>query len=117
MSPLRLRMLEHMQLKHYSPSTIKNYLAQVSYFARYLGKSPDLGTLEEVAVYLLHLSKERGLSQSQLNSAYSGIKVLFVQVLDRAWDSRLLPRSRREKRLPSVLSAAEAQALVNAPKI
>lgn len=31
MSPLRLRMLEYMQLKHYSPSTIKNYLSQVSH--------------------------------------------------------------------------------------
>jgi hypothetical protein len=40
MSPLRLRMLEYMQLKHYSPTTIKNYLSQVSHFARYLGKSP-----------------------------------------------------------------------------
>lgn len=116
MSPLRIRMLEYMQLKHYSPSTIKNYLAQVSYFARYLGKSPDLGTLEDVAAYLLHLNLERQLSQSQLNSAYSGIKLLFVQVLGREWDSRLLPRSRREKRLPAVLSVVEALALVNTPR-
>ena len=116
MSPLRLRMLEYMQLKHYSPTTIKNYLSQVSHFARYLGKSPDLGTLEDVAAYLLHLNLERRLSQSQLNSAYSGIKVLFVQMLGREWDSRLLPRSRREKRLPAVLSAVEALTLVNTPR-
>ena len=89
MSPLRLRMLEYMQLKHYSPTTIKNYLSQVSHFARSLGTSPDLGKLEEVAAYLLHLNLERRLSQSQLNSAYSGIKVLFVQILGREWDSRL----------------------------
>ncbi|MBK8196566.1 MAG: tyrosine-type recombinase/integrase [Lewinellaceae bacterium] len=56
------------------------------------------------------------LSQSQLNSAYSGIKLLFVQVLGREWDSRLLPRSRREKRLPAVLSVVEALALVNTPR-
>lgn len=116
MSPLRLRMLEYMQLKHYSPSTIKNYLNQVSRFARHLDKSPDLGSLEDVAAYLLHLNLERRLSQSQLNSAYSSIKVLFVQVLGREWDSRLLPRSRREKRLPAVLSAVEALALVNTPR-
>ena len=116
MSPLRIRMLEYMQLKHYSPATIKNYLSQVSHFARYLGKSPDSGTLEDVATYLLNLNLERRLSQSQLNSAYSGIKVLFVQVLGREWDSRLLPRARREKRLPAVLSSVEALALVNTPR-
>ncbi len=109
-------MLEYMQLKHYSPSTIKNYLSQVSHFARYLGKSPDSGSLEDVAAYLLHLNVERRLSQSQLNSAYSGIKMLFVGVLGREWDKRLLPRARREKRLPAVLSAVEALALVNTPR-
>jgi site-specific recombinase XerD len=109
-------MSDYMQLKHYSPRTIKTYLVQVSNFARYLGKSPDLGTLEEVAAYLLHLNTARGLSQSLLNSVYSSIKLLFVDVLGREWDSRLLPRSRREKHLPEVLSASEAQALVNAPR-
>jgi integrase/recombinase XerD len=108
-------MLEHMRLRHYSPRTIKSYLAQVTAFARHLGRSPDMATLEDVASYLLHL-EERGLSQSLLSNAYSGIKVLFVAVLDRSWDRRILPRSRREKRLPAVLSAEEALALVNAPQ-
>ncbi len=52
MSPLRIRMLEYMQLKHYSPATIKNYLSQVSHFARYLSKSPDLATLVFIPEYL-----------------------------------------------------------------
>jgi integrase/recombinase XerD len=84
MSPLRLRMLEHMRLRHYSPRTIKSYLAQVAAFARHLGRSPDTATLEEVSAYLLCL-EERGMSQSLLSNAYSGIKMLFVAVLDRAW--------------------------------
>jgi site-specific recombinase XerD len=108
-------MLEYMRLRHYSPRTIKSYLAQVAAFARHLDRSPDTATLEEVSAYLLHL-EERGMSQSLLSNAYSGIKVLFVAVLDKAWDARILPRSRRERRLPAVLSAQEALALVNAPQ-
>lgn len=115
MTPLRKRMLDYMHLKHYSASTIKSYISHVALFARYIGKSPELSTLEEVSGYLLHLSEERKLSQSLLNAAYSAIKVLLEQVLGREWDTRMLPRSRREKTLPQVLSAADALKIVNAP--
>ncbi|MBX2929000.1 MAG: tyrosine-type recombinase/integrase [Saprospiraceae bacterium] len=56
------------------------------------------------------------MAQSFLNSAYSGIKVLLVQVLGREWDTRILPRARRVKLLPGVLSVSEALSIVNAPK-
>lgn len=58
MTPLRRRMADYMHLKHFSPRTIKIYLNQVSQFAKYLGKSPEEATLEDVATYLLHLSRE-----------------------------------------------------------
>ncbi len=109
-------MLDYMQLKHYSASTIKSYLNQVAAFSVYLGKSPEQASLEEVAGYLLHLINEKHLSQSAVNSAYSGIKVLLAEVLGREWDSRILPRSRRVKRLPDVLSVSEVLSIVNAPK-
>ncbi|MBX2929474.1 MAG: transposase [Saprospiraceae bacterium] len=85
MKPLRKRMLDYMQLKHYSASTVKSYIHQVAAFSKYIGKSPEIASLEEVSEYLLHLANDKGMSQSFLNSAYSGIKVLLVQVLGREW--------------------------------
>lgn len=116
MTPLRRRMLDYMHLKNYSKSTIRSYINHVKDFACHLGKSPESATFEEVSAYLLHLTEDRGLSQSNLNGAYSGIKVLFTGVLGRAWDLNKLPRSRREKTLPAVLSVEQAQGLVNAPR-
>ena len=40
MTPLRLRMTEDMQVRHFSPRTQDAYLQQVSLFARHFGQSP-----------------------------------------------------------------------------
>lgn len=113
MTPLRRRMADYMQLKHFSPRTIKTYLNQVSQFAKYLGKSPEEATLEDVATYLLHLSRERSLSQSFINAAYSAIRLLLEEILGQVWDRRLLPRARKEKSLPRVLSPEDALRIIN----
>ena len=42
MTPVRQRMTEDMQVRNLSPHTQTSYVQQVSLFARYFGKSPEL---------------------------------------------------------------------------
>jgi hypothetical protein len=44
-------MKEDMQVRNLSPHTQDSYLRQVSQFARYFGKSPDLLGLEDIRTY------------------------------------------------------------------
>jgi hypothetical protein len=59
-TPLRQRMLQELQRRNYSPSTIRNYLGAVRQFAEHFHRSPEqLGPehLRRCQVFLLQEKK------------------------------------------------------------
>jgi hypothetical protein len=59
---LRQRMLEDLQIRRYSPTTIRIYLRAVAEFAQHFGKPPDQLGAEHIRLYQLFLNKEKKLS-------------------------------------------------------
>ena len=111
MGQLRDRMIRDMQIKGYSPYTQDAYLRGATEFVRYFHLSPeDLGQ-EEVRTYLHHLVIDRKVSQSYLGQVYSGLKFLFQTTMRRDWVDWRIPRARRGKTLPVVLSKEEIRRL------
>ena len=47
-SPLRQRMIEDMRMRKFGEKTQTHYLRAVRQFAKYLGRSPDTATTEEL---------------------------------------------------------------------
>jgi site-specific recombinase XerD len=113
MTTLRKSTLEYMQLKDYAPSTIRSYIRYLSRYSQHFGCCPSELRLQDAAQYLLYLKQERKLSASSLNAAYSALKILYVHVLKRPWDSSILPRPRRRKSLPYILSKDEVNRILN----
>lgn len=115
MSKLRKKMVAQMERANYSTSTINSYVYAVQCLALHYGACPSTLSDEQIGEYLNSLW-ERKYSWSTINAYYSGIKWLYEQVLDRPWNQRLLPRPRREKRLPQILSQEEVKRLLEATK-
>ena len=64
MTRLRQRVLEDLQIRHYSPNTVRAYIHSIAEFAKHFGKSPDLLGAEQIREYQLYLIKEKRVSLS-----------------------------------------------------
>ena len=60
-SPLRQRMIEEMCMRQLAPKTREAYIRAVVHFTRYLRRSPDTATAEELRDYQLHCVKQGDL--------------------------------------------------------
>ena len=97
-SPLRQRMTDDMRMRQLSPKTQAGYLRIVREFARYLKRSPDTATIEDLRNYQLYLV-DRGTSPVSLNAAITGLKFFFEITL---YKPELMAR-RQPVRVPRVL--------------
>lgn len=64
MTTLRQRMLENLQIRNYSPTTIRLYLRSVAKFAKHFHRPPDQLGPEHIRQYQLFLIKDNRASQS-----------------------------------------------------
>ena len=102
-SPLRQRMIDDMMMRKLSPKTQYQYIRSVKNLTRYLGRSPDTATAEDLRKYQLHLGSD-DVSCITLNANLTGLKFFFVTTLDRADVLTKISTVPVPRKLPVVLS-------------
>ncbi len=105
-SPLRQRMIEDMTLRKLSFKTQSSYILAVVKLTRFIGRSPDTASAEDLRLFQLHMS-ESGVSNVTINTTLTGLKFLFEVTLD---DLRVMKKTSRvyqPRNLPVVLSQEE----------
>jgi integrase/recombinase XerD len=110
MTPLRRRYIDDLRLKNFAASTINVYVHAVARFARHFGKSPERLDAEDVRTYIVH-QLNKGLARGSCVVIRAALRHLFEDTLRRPHSMVLVPRPRRERRLPVVLSLEEVQRL------
>jgi integrase/recombinase XerD len=110
-SPLRVRMIEDMRMRKLERRTQEGYVRGVCRLAKYLGRSPQTATAEDLRRFQLHLV-EAGVSPITLNATLTAVKFLFQITLDRPHVVSKLRRVRVEQKLPVVLSLEEVALLI-----
>lgn len=104
--------VQEMNLRGFSQSTVESYLYYVEDFIRFAKKSPKEATSNDIKNYLGHLIKQNR-SSSTINLAYSALYFYFGKVLRRKFFINM-PRSKKEKKLPVVLTKEEVLKILGA---
>ncbi|MCI5223401.1 MAG: integrase [Candidatus Electrothrix sp. AR4] len=97
-----------MRLRRYSQNTINTYTSALARFlAFHADKKPEEIKPEQIRTYILYLVEKAKVSGSYQNQAVNAIRLWFEGVLGQTLDPVVIPRPKREKKLPDVLSEEE----------
>ena len=114
MTDLRQRMLEELQRRNYSASTIRSYILTVKQFAEYFGKRPDSLGATHVQRFQWYLLQERKLDPGTVEMRMSALRFFFKKMLKRRdmhFDD--LPFPKTPRKLPTVLSPEEVRRMID----
>ena len=102
------------KLRHYSRKTLKTYADWGRKFQRHLtDKPPEELTSLDVKEYLTHLAVKQHVASSTQNQAFNALLFLFRHVLKKDFgDQRDVPRAKKSKYIPVVLSRAEIDTII-----
>ena len=105
---------DEIQLRQYSPRTLKTYTHWVRKFQAYLkSKSPDSINSAYAKNFITHLAVEKQVSASTQNQAFNSLLFFFRHVLKRDFGNfNNVPRAKRTKYTPTVLSRKEIDAII-----
>src|ERR1019366_230485 len=78
-------MLDELQRRNYSQSTVRSYIFAVEDFTRYFHRSPERLGPEHIRQYQAYLFRERKLSPGTIQGRTAALRFLFVKTLRRPY--------------------------------
>ena len=109
------QMKDELILKGYSSKTVRSYLGHFRRFEEFLDKPVTDINADNIKSYMYYLIHDKETSHSFANQALSSIKFLWIYILNRSdVEIEMLPRPKKEFRLPNVLSKEDVSHILNA---
>jgi integrase/recombinase XerD len=90
-------MLEELELRHYSPNTIRCCVGVVAEFARYFHRSPHLLRPEHIRQYQAYLFRERKLDPGTVTQLLAALRFFFLKTLKKPWGTDQTPPFRTQE--------------------
>lgn len=108
---------DYMLLKNFSKHTISAYLSNFSKYYEWcmLHQKTEIYDQLTVRAYLIELTRA-GKKWQTINNHYSAMRKLFREVLELEWSVKKLPRPRKERHLPEMISKQEVLRIIQSCK-
>ena len=104
MTQLRKMMLEELQRRNYSQTTVNGYLKVVTAFAEYFHRPPDRLGPEQIRAYQVYLLTEKKLNARTVGHHTAALRFFFCKTLKRAYPIEEVPYPKASRRLPIILT-------------
>src|SRR5947209_13844609 len=106
-------MLEELQRRNYSQTTVTGYIRTVADFAKYFQRPPDQLGPDEIRTYQLHLLKDRKQGPRTVGTQTAALRFFFCKTLKRNYPVEEVPYPRAPRKLPIILTQEEAFRLID----
>ncbi|MCG6169737.1 tyrosine-type recombinase/integrase [Leptospira sanjuanensis] len=114
MGELALRdWIKNLRMRNSSRRTIQSYYSNVVSFLRWIGKEPKDVLKKDVHSFLEFSFLQKKLSPATITARIQALNSLFGAYLGKPW-FRDLPRPKRERKLPDILSTFEVSNILGA---
>ena len=104
----------HLTLKGYTSKTKKAYIGHIKRFLGFTNNKPTELVKEDVEKYIYYLLNHQNNSHAFANQALSAIKIYYEYILKKQRLLYDLPRPKKEKKLPNILSQNEVLSIFEA---
>ena len=112
-SDLRSRMIADMTVRSFGDKTKHDYIRHVEAFAKFLGRSPDTTTADDIRRFQL-MQVQQGAQPPKMNTQASALRFFFTITLGRADLAHQLARTHYPRKLPRVLTPDQVAHLLEA---
>ena len=107
------KMKQMMELRGFAASTQKTYMMHLRQFTNHFSISFSDMDYDHVRDFLHHAISIRKLSCEYVNFCYSAIRFLYEAVFERDWNMKYIPRIKKKRKFPEVLSKDEILKIIN----
>lgn len=108
-----LRMREDILLRGLSKNTLESYILNTRIFLEYCNRPAEQLNEQDIRDFLFYLIKEKKVKPQTVNTYSAAIRFLFAVTLNRTLNYLQIPRQKKRKTLPEVLTREEVTSIIN----
>ena len=107
-----LKLLQDMQLKNFTQNMCTDYFRFVKKFLDFTNKDAMSITYADIRKFIFHLKDHENKKASTINVYTAAIR-FFEYTLGYVWDSKKIPKMKRDRKLPVILTREQVNMLIN----
>jgi len=111
-SVLLERMSDDILLRGLSQNTLESYILNARLFLDYCNRPVEQLNEHDIRKYQFHLINEKKLSPQSVNTHSAAIRFLFAVTLNRTLNYLQIPRQKKRKTLPELLTRDEVSSII-----